>query len=210
MNERNILIKVLRLDKDIHREIFQSSGLLRLLLPLYFIYQFISYYSSQILSLNYLNNFKIFISTNPEFIGFSSDEISILLRDIDDLINIINTPFQLGDLFSGTLIAIIFVSIYLGIIYIGIKIKKIEANFIDLVVLYLTSVVPKIFYITVLFTNGPGNQTLLVLIFFIYSLVIRISALKQIYYLNNANAIVLTIWPFILFFTFGFISSIFI
>jgi len=146
MNERNILIKVLRLDKDIHREIFQSSGLLRLLLPLYFIYQFISYYSSQILSLNYLNNFKIFISTNPEFIGFSSDEISILLRDIDDLINIINTPFQLGDLFSGTLIAIIFVSIYLGIIYIGIKIKKIEANFIDLVVLYLTSVVPKIFY----------------------------------------------------------------
>jgi len=209
MNDRNILLKVLKFDKNIYRDILQSADSLRLLIPLYFIYQFISYYSSKILSLSYLDNIKIFISTNSEYLGFTSDEISTLSRDIDEFVKIIDTPFGLVDLFSGTLLAIVLISIYLGIIFFGLTIKKIEVSFNDLVVLYLTSIIPKIFYVTVLFTSELGTQTILVIIFFTYSLAVRISGLKQIYFLNNRNAIIFIIWPFTLLFLLGFLSGIF-
>ena len=57
MNERNLILKVLKLDRDIYDNLLQSNNSFQLLLPLFFIYQFISYFVTKILSINYLRNF---------------------------------------------------------------------------------------------------------------------------------------------------------
>ncbi len=199
MNERNVILKVLKLDRDIHNNLLQSSNAFQLLLPLFFIYHFVSYFVTKVLSLNYLKNFKTFIATNSEYLGFSPDEINSLYNDIDFLIQIVNTPLQIADIFSSVFIGLILLSIYLGGISLGLKIKQIKANFKDLIVLYLTSLIPKIFYLIVLFVDE--FQGLIVFVFFIYSLVVRSSALKQTYFLNNFNSVIFTIWPFITIFT---------
>tara|TARA_B100000902_G_scaffold347550_1_gene354907 strand:+ start:37 stop:669 length:633 start_codon:yes stop_codon:yes gene_type:complete len=209
MNEANIILKVLKLDRDIHRNILESRDSIRLLFPIYFIYQFIGNLSTKELALSYLSDFETFINSNPEYLGISPDDIFTISNDIADLIQIINTPFQISEIFSTVALAIIFLSIYLFGIYYGLKVKQIESSFKDLIVLYITSIIPKIFYLFVFLLNTSGTQTFLVFSFFIYSLVVRISAFKQIYFLNNLNAIIFTIWPFVLTFFLSFLFGIF-
>tara|TARA_B100000035_G_scaffold135991_1_gene115893 strand:+ start:261 stop:896 length:636 start_codon:yes stop_codon:yes gene_type:complete len=207
MNERNVIIKVLKLDRDIHNNLLQSSNAFQLLLPLFFIYHFVSYFVTKVLSLNYLKNFKTFIATNSEYLGVSPDEIDSLSNDIDNLIQIVNTPLQIAEIFSSVFIGFILLSIYLGGISLGLKIKQVKASFKDLIVLYLASLIPKIFYLIVLFVDEPVFQGLIVFVFFIYSLAVRFSALKQIYFLNNFNSLIFTIWPFITIFTTSFLFN---
>ncbi len=210
MNERNLILKVLKLDRDIYDNLLQSNNSFQLLLPLFFIYQFISYFVTKILSINYLRNFKTYISTNSEYLGFTSDEINTLSNDIDSFIEIINAPFQINDIISSIFLGLIMLSIYLGGIFLALKLKQIQANFKDLVILYLASLIPKIFYLSVLFVNDPVSQGLIVFVFFIYSLVVRSSALKQTYFLNNFNSFIFIIWPFVAIFISTFILNLLI
>tara|TARA_B100002019_G_C21050934_1_gene489234 strand:+ start:87 stop:725 length:639 start_codon:yes stop_codon:yes gene_type:complete len=211
MNERNLILKVLKLDRDIHNNLLQSSNAFQLLIPLFFIYQFVSYFVGKVLSLNYLKYLKTFIATNSEYLGASPDEINSLSNEIDYLIQIINTPLQIADIFPSVFIGLILLSIYLGSIFLGLKIKQIKTNFKDLIVLYLASLIPKIFYLIVLFVDKPVFQGLIVFVFFIYSLVVRFSAFKQIYFLNNFEAFTtLIIWPFVIFFTTSYLLNLLI
>jgi len=207
MNERNVIIKVLKLDRDIHNNLLQSSNAFQLLLPLFFIYHLVSYFVTKVLSLNYLKNFKTFIATNSEYLGVNPDEIDSLSNDIDNLIQIVNTPLQIAEIFSSVFIGLILLSIYLGGISLGLKIKQVKASFKDLIVLYLASLIPKIFYLIVLFVDEPIFQGLIVFVFFIYSLAVRFLALKQIYFLNNFNSLIFTIWPFVTIFTTSFLFN---
>ena len=211
MNERNLILKVLKLDRDIHNNLLQSSNAFQLLIPLFFIYQFVSYFVGKVLSLNYLKYLKTFIATNSEYLGASPDEINSLSNEIDYLIQIINTPLQIADIFPSVFIGLILLSIYLGSIFLGLKIKQIKTNFKDLIVLYLASLIPKIFYLIVLFVDKPVFQGLIVFVFFIYSLAVRFSAFKQIYFLNNFEAFTtLIIWPFVIFFTTSYLLNLLI
>ena len=211
MNERNLILKVLKLDRDIHNNLLQSSNAFQLLIPLFFIYQFVSYFVAKVLSLNYLKYLKTFIATNSEYLGASPDEINSLSNEIDYLIQIINTPLQIADIFPSVFIGLILLSIYLGLISLGLKIKQIKTNFKDLIVLYLASLIPKIFYLIVLFVDEPVFQGLIVFVFFIYSLAVRFSAFKQIYFLNNFEAFTtLIIWPFVIFFTTSYLLNLLI
>jgi len=211
MNERNLILKVLKLDRDIHNNLLQSSNAFQLLIPLFFIYQFVSYFVAKVLSLNYLKYLKTFIATNSEYLGASPDEINSLSNDINYLIQIINTPLQIADIFPSVFIGLILLSIYLGLISLGLKIKQIKTNFKDLIVLYLASLIPKIFYLIVLFVDEPVFQVLIVFVFFIYSLAVRFSAFKQIYFLNNFEAFTtLIIWPFVIFFTTSYLLNLLI
>ena len=193
MSERKILLKILRLDKNIYNELINLDNALQKGILIYI----------TVTSLNTLSQTRFFtslldfIETNLLLIKneFSDDEFQIVQSLVDDYADLYRQQEAIltllfSSVFSATLISLIGLSIcYLILKFLLSKNPKP----VDLILISCFSSAPGLLVFFALVSSNIVVQFLLIMIPGIYALIAFASGLKQVYLLRNIEVVLLLV-----------------
>ena len=193
MSERQIISKILRLNKYIYNELLNLNGALQKGIAIYL----------AVVTLTTLSTFRFFngvIEFLESNLVIFKDEMSYeefqMFRSLIDELSVI---FVQQDSTSSVLISSIIttsVTTIIGLLICFLILKFLfrkDPKPIDLLIISFFSSVPGLLVFPVLFIQNPLLQALLVFITSIYALIAFGSGIKQVYLLRNIEAVLVVI-----------------
>ena len=193
MSERQIFLKILRLDKYIYNDLLNINGALQKGIAIYLAVSTLITLSA----FRLFNGLIEFLESNLVlFKSEMSDEEFQMFRSLIDELSII---FIQQDSTTSVLISSIVstsVSTIVGLVICFMILKFLlrkEPKPIDLLIISFFSSVPGLLVFPVLFIQDPLVQALLILITSIYSLIAFGSGIKQVYLLRNIEVVLVVI-----------------
>tara|TARA_Y100000591_G_C21503045_1_gene530887 strand:- start:42 stop:659 length:618 start_codon:yes stop_codon:yes gene_type:complete len=193
MTERQIFLKILRLDKYIYNELLNLNGVLQKGIAIYIAVATLTTLSTFRLFngiIEFLeSNLALFKSemSDEEFQMFRSliDELSIIFAQQDS-----TTSVLISSIVSTTVTTI--VGLVICFLILKFLLRK-EPKPVDLLIISFFSSVPGLLVFPVLFIQDPFVQALLVFITSIYALIAFGSGIKQVYFLRNIEVVLVVI-----------------
>ena len=193
MSEREILSKILRLDKNIYSDLINLDNALQKGILIYI----------TVTSLNTLSQTRFFsglldfIETNLVLIKneFSDEEFQIVQALVDDYSALfrqqeVTLTLLFSSLFTATLISLVGLSIcYLILKFLLSK----DPKPLDLIVISCFSSAPGLLVFFALISSNIVVQFFLIMIAGVYSLIAFASGLKQVYLLRNIEVVLLLV-----------------
>ena len=193
MSERKILLKILRLDKNIYSDLVNLDNAIQKGILIYI----------TVTSLNTLSQTRFFaslldfIETNLVLIKneFSDDEFEIIQALVDDYADIFRQQeVTLTLLFSSVFTATIISLIGLSICYLILKfLLSKDPKPSDLIIISCFSSAPGLLVFFALISSNIVAQFFLIMIPGIYALITFASGLKQVYLLRNIEVVLLLV-----------------
>ena len=193
MSERQIISKILRLDKYIYNELLNLDGVLQKGIAIYLAVATLTTLSA----FRFFNGMIEFLESNLVFFrGEMSEEEFQMFRSLIDELSIIFV--QQGSTTSVLISSIVSTSVttVVGLIICFSILKFLfrkDPKPVDLFIISFFSSVPGLFVFPVLFVQDPLVQALLVFITSIYALVAFGSGIKQVYLLRNIEVVLVVI-----------------
>ena len=193
MSERQIISKILRLDKYIYNELLNLDGVLQKGIAIYLAVATLTTLSA----FRFFNGMIEFLESNLGFFrGEMSEEEFQMFRSLIDELSIIFV--QQGSTTSVLISSIVSTSVttVVGLIICFSILKFLfrkDPKPVDLFIISFFSSVPGLFVFPVLFVQDPLVQALLVFITSIYALVAFGSGIKQVYLLRNIEVVLVVI-----------------
>ena len=193
MSERQIISKILRLDKYIYNELLNLDGALQKGIAIYLAVATLTTLSA----FRFFNGMIEFLESNLGFFrGEMSEEEFQMFRSLIDELSIIFV--QQGSTTSVLISSIVSTSVttVVGLIICFSILKFLfrkDPKPVDLFIISFFSSVPGLFVFPVLFVQDPLVQALLVFITSIYALVAFGSGIKQVYLLRNIEVVLVVI-----------------
>ena len=193
MSERQIISKILRLDKYIYNELLNLNGVLRKGIAIYLAVVTLTTLSA----FRFFNGMIEFLESNLVlFKGEMSDEEFQMFESLIDELSVI---FAQQDSTSSVLISSIVstsVTTIVGLVLCFLILKFLfrkEPKPIDLLIISFFSSVPGLLVFPVLFIEDPLVQALLVFLTSVYALIAFGSGIKQVYLLRNIEVVLVVI-----------------
>ena len=193
MSERQIISKILRLDKYIYNELLTLDGALQKGIAIYLAVATLTTLSA----FRFFNGMIEFLESNLVFFrGEMSEEEFQMFRSLIDELSIIFV--QQGSTTSVLISSIVSTSVttVVGLIICFSILKFLfrkDPKPVDLFIISFFSSVPGLFVFPVLFVQDPLVQALLVFITSIYALIAFGSGIKQVYLLRNIEVVLVVI-----------------
>ena len=193
MSERQIISKILRLDKYIYNELLNLNGVLQKGIAIYLAVVTLTTLSA----FRFFNGMIEFLESNlvlfksemseEEFQVFKSliDELSIIFARQDSTTSVLIS--SIASTSATTIVGLIICFLILKFLF-----RK-DPKPIDLLIISFFSSVPGLLVFPVLFIKDPLVQALLVLITSIYALITFGSGVKQVYLLRNIEVVLVVI-----------------
>lgn len=195
MNEKNIFIKILKLDKNIYFELIGNQTNIQKGIAIYLATTILS-----TLGVGKLFQSTVeFLNTNIALVSqdLPSEELS-LIRQLIVEFELLNS--QYND--TGTLLTTLFNSIVSGVIVTGIMFFLLKylfrkfPKYSDLIIVFCFSSVPSFLFGISLFSSSFLVQIILLLVIGVYGLATLGSGLKQIYSLRGIEVLLLLVTVF--------------
>ena len=193
MSERQIFLKILRLDKYIYNELLNLNGVLQKGIAIYLGVATLTTLST----FRFFNGMIEFLESNLIiFKGEMSDEEFQMFRSLIDELSIIfaqqdsTTSVLISSIVSTSMTTI--VGLVICFLLLKFLFRK-DVKPVDLLIISFFSSVPALFVFPVLFIQDPLVQALIVLITSIYALIAFGSGIKQVYILRNIEVILVVI-----------------
>ena len=193
MSERQIFLKILRLDRYIYNDLLNINGALQKGIAIYLAVSTLITLSA----FRLFNGLIEFLESNLVlFKSEMSDEEFQMLRSLIDELSIIfiqqdsNTSVLISSIVSTSVTTI--VELVICFMILKFLLRK-EPKLIDLLIISFFSSVPGLLVFPVLFIQDPLVQALLILITSIYSLIAFGSGIKQVYLLRNIEVVLVVI-----------------
>tara|TARA_Y100001958_G_C20957856_1_gene357835 strand:- start:21 stop:638 length:618 start_codon:yes stop_codon:yes gene_type:complete len=193
MSERQIISKILRLDKYIYNELLNLDGALQKGIAIYLAVATLTTLSA----FRFFNGMIEFLESNLVFFrGEMSEEEFQMFRSLIDELSIIfvqqgsTTSVLISSIVSTSVTTVVGLLICFSIL--KFLFRK-DPKPVDLFIISFFSSVPGLFVFPVLFVQDPLVQALLVFITSIYALVAFGSGIKQVYLLRNIEVVLVVI-----------------
>jgi len=193
MSERQIISKILRLDKYIYNELLTLDGALQKGIAIYLAVATLTTLSA----FRFFNGMIEFLESNLVFFrGEMSEEEFQMFRSLIDELSIIfvqqgsTTSVLISSILSTSITTVVGLLICFSIL--KFLFRK-DPKPIDLFIISFFSSVPGLFVFPVLFVQDSLVQALLVFITSIYALIAFGSGIKQVYLLRNIEVVLVVI-----------------
>ena len=193
MSERQIISKILRLDKYIYNELLNLDGALQKGIAIYLAVATLTTLSA----FRFFNGMIEFLESNLGFFrGEMSEEEFQMFRSLIDELSIIfvqqgsTTSVLISSIVSTSVTTVVGLLICFSIL--KFLFRK-DPKPVDLFIISFFSSVPGLFVFPVLFVQDPLVQALLVFITSIYALIAFGSGIKQVYLLRNIEVVLVVI-----------------
>jgi len=193
MSERQIISKILRLDKYIYNELLNLDGVLQKGIAIYLAVATLTTLSA----FRFFNGMIEFLESNLVFFrGEMSEEEFQMFRSLIDELSIIfvqqgsTTSVLISSILSTSITTVVGLLICFSIL--KFLFRK-DPKPIDLFIISFFSSVPGLFVFPVLFVQDSLVQALLVFITSIYALIAFGSGIKQVYLLRNIEVVLVVI-----------------
>ena len=193
MSERQIFLKILRLDKYIYNELLNLNGSLQKGIAIYIAVTTLMTLST----FRFFNRMIEFLESNLIiFKGEMSDEEFQMFRSLIDELSIIfaqqdsTTSVLISSIVSTSMTTI--VGLVICFLLLKFLFRK-DVKPVDLLIISFFSSVPGLLVFPVLFIQDPLVQALIVLLTSIYALIAFGSGIKQVYLLRNIEVILVVI-----------------
>ena len=196
MNDKKIILRILRLDKEVYNELLVQDGSFQKSIAIFIsttILITMSGFRFITGLLDYLQeNLILFQQDFQE--EFSAEEFNMFKSLIEELQTFINSPDSTSSLFSSAFSSLIATVIGLVIIYLILRfLFRKDPIPKDLLIINFFASTPCLLVVPALFVSSIFIQGLLILFVSIYSIVSFGSGLKQVYLLRNIEVILLIV-----------------
>ena len=196
MNDKKILLRILRLDKEVYNELLVQDGSFQKSIAIFIsttILITMSGFRFITGLLDYLQeNLILFQQDFQE--EFSAEEFNMFKSLIEELQTFINSSDSTSSLFSSAFSSLIATVIGLVIIYLILRfLFRKDPIPKDLLIINFFASTPCLLVVPALFVSSIFIQGLLILFVSIYSIVSFGSGLKQVYLLRNIEVILLIV-----------------
>ncbi len=196
MNDKKIILRILRLDKEVYNELLVQDGSFQKSIAIFIsttILITMSGFRFITGLLDYLQeNLILFQQDFQE--EFSAEEFNMFKSLIEELQTFINSSDSTSSLFSSAFSSLIATVIGLVIIYLILRfLFRKDPIPKDLLIINFFSSTPCLLVVPALFVSSIFIQGLLILFVSIYSIVSFGSGLKQVYLLRNIEVILLIV-----------------
>ena len=196
MNDKKIILRILRLDKEVYNELLVQDGSFQKSIAIFIsttILITMSGFRFITGLLDYLQeNLILFQQDFQE--EFSAEEFNMFKSLIEELQTFINSSDSTSSLFSSAFSSLIATVIGLVIIYLILRfLFRKDPIPKDLLIINFFASTPCLFVVPALFVSSIFIQGLLILFVSIYSIVSFGSGLKQVYLLRNIEVILLIV-----------------
>ena len=192
MNDKKIISRILRLDKEIYNELLVQDGAFQKSIAIFVSTTILVTMSGfRFISglLDYLQENLILFQQE-----FSPEEFSMFKSLIEELQTFINSSSTISSLFSSSFSSFVSAVIGLVIIYLILRfLFRKEPIPKDLLMINFFASTPGLLVVPALFVSSLFLQGFLILIVSIYSIVSFGSGLKQVYMLRNIEVILLIV-----------------
>ena len=200
-NNRQVILKIFRLDNNIYNELASEITNFQIAIAIYVS----GFLLSGLAALSFLRNSLVYLEQNIGFIVGTLPAQTV--NELNNLIREFQNVFDSQQLF-GLLISYLITSFLSGFITVGLiyllltRFFRKETNFRQVGIIYGFSNIPVFLNGIIFFTNSIPLQIFLIIGTAIFTLVCLGSGLKQVYILRNIEAFLLIIVS-------GFGSSLF-
>ena len=196
MNDKKIILRILRLDKEVYNELLVQDGSFQKSIAIFIsttILITMSGFRFITGLLDYLQeNLILFQQDFQE--EFSAEEFNMFKSLIEELQTFINSSDSTSSLFSSVFSSLIATVIGLVIIYLILRfLFRKDPIPKDLLIINFFASTPCLLVVPALFVSSIFIQGLLILFVSIYSIVSFGSGLKQVYLLRNIEVILLIV-----------------
>tara|TARA_Y100000766_G_scaffold167550_1_gene143898 strand:+ start:6114 stop:6740 length:627 start_codon:yes stop_codon:yes gene_type:complete len=196
MNDKKIILRILRLDKEVYNELLVQDGSFQKSIAIFIsttILITMSGFRFITGLLDYLQeNLILFQQDFQE--EFSAEEFNMFKSLIEELQTFINSSDSTSSLFSSAFSSLIATVIGLLIIYLILRfLFRKDPIPKDLLIINFFASTPCLLVVPALFVSSIFIQGLLILFVSIYSIVSFGSGLKQVYLLRNIEVILLIV-----------------
>ena len=196
MNDKKIILRILRLDKEVYNELLVQDGSFQKSIAIFIsttILITMSGFRFITGLLDYLQeNLILFQQDFQE--EFSAEEFNMFKSLIEELQTFINSSDSTSSLFSSAFTSLITTVIGLVIIYLILRfLFRKDPIPKDLLIINFFASTPCLLVVPALFVSSIFIQGLLILFVSIYSIVSFGSGLKQVYLLRNIEVILLIV-----------------
>ena len=196
MNDKKIILRILRLDKEVYNELLVQDGSFQKSIAIFIsttILITMSGFRFITGLLDYLQeNLILFQQDFQE--EFSAEEFNMFKSLIEELQTFINSSDSTSSLFSSAFSSLIATVIGLVIIYLILRfLFRKDPVPKDLLIINFFASTPCLLVVPALFVSSIFIQGLLILFVSIYSIVSFGSGLKQVYLLRNIEVILLIV-----------------
>ena len=196
MNDKKIILRILRLDKEVYNELLVQDGSFQKSIAIFIsttILITMSGFRFITGLLDYLQeNLLLFQQDFQE--EFSAEEFNMFKSLIEELQTFINSSDSTSSLFSSAFSSLIATVIGLVIIYLILRfLFRKDPVPKDLLIINFFASTPCLLVVPALFVSSIFIQGLLILFVSIYSIVSFGSGLKQVYLLRNIEVILLIV-----------------
>ena len=196
MNDKKIILRILRLDKEVYNELLVQDGSFQKSIAIFIsttILITMSGFRFITGLLDYLQeNLILFQQDFQE--EFSAEEFNMFKSLIEELQTFINSSDSTYSLFSSAFSSLIATVIGLVIIYLILRfLFRKDPIPKDLLIINFFASTPCLLVVPALFVSSIFIQGLLILFVSIYSIVSFGSGLKQVYLLRNIEVILLIV-----------------
>ena len=196
MNDKKIILRILRLDKEVYNELLVQDGSFQKSIAIFIsttILITMSGFRFITGLLDYLQeNLILFQQDFQE--EFSAGEFNMFKSLIEELQTFINSSDSTSSLFSSAFSSLIATVIGLVIIYLILRfLFRKDPIPKDLLIINFFASTPCLLVVPALFVSSIFIQGLLILFVSIYSIVSFGSGLKQVYLLRNIEVILLIV-----------------
>mgnify|MGYP005727094995 CR=1 FL=1 len=192
MNDKKIISRILRLDKEIYNELLVQDGAFQKSVAIFVSTTILVTMSGfRFISglLDYLQENLILFQQE-----FSPEEFNMFKSLIEELQTFINSSSTISSLFSSSFSSFVSTVIGLVIIYLLLKfLFRKDPMPKDLLTINFFASTPCLFVAPALFVSSIFLQGLLVIIVSIYSIISFGSGLKQVYLLRNIEVVLLIV-----------------
>ena len=200
-NNRQVILKIFRLDKNIYNELASEVSNFQIAIAIY-IFGFLF---SGLAALNFLRNSLVYLEENLGLIVGTLpvqtvNELNNLIREFE---NVFNSQQLFGLLTSYLISSFVSGFVGVGLVYLLLtRFFRKETDFRQVGIIYGFSNIPVFLNGVIFFTSSIPLQIFLIIGTAIFALVCLGSGLKQVYLLRNIEAFLLVVVS-------GFGSSLF-
>ena len=196
MNDKKIILRILRLDKEVYNELLVQDGSFQKSIAIFIsttILITMSGFRFITGLLDYLQENLILFQRDFQE-EFSAEEFNMFKSLIEELQTFINSSDSTSSLFSSAFSSLIATVIGLVIIYLILRfLFRKDPIPKDLLIINFFASTPCLLVVPALFVSSIFIQGLLILFVSIYSIVSFGSGLKQVYLLRNIEVILLIV-----------------
>ena len=200
-NNRQVILKIFRLDKNIYNELASEVSNFQIAIAIYIS----GFLFSSLAALNFLRNSLVYLEENLGLIVGTLpvqtvNELNNLIREFE---NVFNSQQLFGLLTSYLISSFVSGFVGVGLVYLLLtRFFRKETDFRQVGIIYGFSNIPVFLNGVIFFTSSIPLQIFLIIGTAIFALVCLGSGLKQVYLLRNIEAFLLVVVS-------GFGSSLF-